>query len=421
MTIAFYIILLLLVLFVIAGIIAWIVFYYKLNLKNPNNRYKLGNLQGISHEKIVEEKLDFLQGQLMNQKEELSKIIKDQAQVINSFKDQAHNQDKEFVAQLTTLDANLKNLDQNLQKQDSDLKVNLGTQNNKLENKMSEVIKDITTLKQSSETLNSLDEKVKSLQNVFLNSKKRGNLGEYLLETILSDMYGNTPIWKSQHKLPSGNIVDAYLNFSNNREGVAIDAKFPLSNYNKHFESSDKLIQNKFLQEFKKDVKNRVDEVAKFINKNDNIFSAIMFIPSEDIFSFIFGEFPDEVISYALKKNVWLTSPTTLSAILFVIDKHTKELEFNQNIELIRKNLVTIKKDFDRWIERWDDFRLAVNKIPAKVDQLDITHNKIKKQYHNIMIDKDLTNDKIIDNQLTIEKNIKNKEQAETVILPDQH
>lgn len=391
MQIAFYVLLVL----IIMGVIGIPIFYfYKIKPQNHNPLLS----PGFNHEKIVQEKLQHLQEQLMSQKDELAKIIKEQSQVINNFKDQSHTQDKDFVAKLVTLETNLKNLDENIKKQDSDLKTNLGHQSHKLDGKITEVIKDITTLKESSKTLNSLDDNVKSLQNVFLNSKKRGNLGEYLLETILTDMYGNTAIWQSQHKLSSGNIVDAYLNFSNDREGVAIDAKFPLTNYNKHLESSDKVIQNRFLQEFKRDVKQRVDEVAKYINPNDKISSAIMFIPSEDVFSFIFGQFPDDVISYAFKKNVWLTSPTTLSAILFVIDKHTKELEFNQSIEIIRNNLIKMKKEFDRWIIRWEEFCNTINKLPSKVENLNITHHKIKNQYSNILVDKDLNDNKPINN-----------------------
>lgn len=257
----------------------------------------LANTSEVSYQKMVQDQLEKVQTELATQKNEL-------IQLIHTFKDQSHSQDKQFIEKVSTLNANLKNLEQNLTNQDKSLKSNLNEQNLQLDHKLTSLLKDLSELKTSSKTLTSLDENVKNIQNIFLNSKKRGNVGEYLLETILNDIYGNTQLWQTQYLLPSGQIVDAYINLGKGKEGIAIDSKFPISNYNKHLETSDKLIQHKFLQEFKKDFKARIDEVAKYINQANHISSAIMFIPSENIFSFVCAEFPDTLVSYALKKQV---------------------------------------------------------------------------------------------------------------------
>jgi len=87
-------------------------------------------------------------------------------------------------------------------------------------------------------------------------------------------------------------------------EDIVIDSKFPLTNYNNYVNAEDKITQDTYKKQFKTDVKNKVDEVTKYINPTNKITNAIMFIPSEEIFAFVYAQFPDEVINYAYKKHV---------------------------------------------------------------------------------------------------------------------
>lgn len=196
--------------------------------------------------------------------------------------------------------------------------------------------------------------------------------------------------WDRQYKLPTGTVVDALVKTGGAKENIAIDAKFPLTNYNKYLEASDIAIKNKYLNLFKQDLKDPINEVAKYINLENEISSAIMFVPSEDLFTFIYGQFPDDIITFAFKKRVWVTSPTTLSAILFVLEKHMREVAFNQNIEVIKTNLLKIKGEFDRWVERWQEFTKNFAKFNTNIEQLNTTHNKIHSQYQKILNEQQL-------------------------------
>jgi len=87
-------------------------------------------------------------------------------------------------------------------------------------------------------------------------------------------------------------------------EDIVIDSKFPLTNYNNYINAEEKVNKDIYKKQFKTDVKNKVDEVTKYINPTNKITNAIMFIPSEEIFAFVYSQFPDEVINYAYKKHV---------------------------------------------------------------------------------------------------------------------
>ncbi len=325
-----------------------------------------------------------LQNQLFDQKRELLTLI-------SEFQTNSVKNDTKFNQKLTILNEGLSNFQNNLSKQDTDLKNNLNHQGEIISKSFTDVLSNLKVLKESTTTLKEVEEKVKTLNDIFLNNKKRGNLGEYLLEKILSDMYGEGHQgWDRQYKLPTGTVVDALVKTGGTKENIAIDAKFPLTNYNKYLETSDTAIKNKYLNLFKQDLKDRINEVSKYINLENEISSAIMFVPSEDLFAFIYGQFPDDIITFAFKKRVWVTSPTTLSAILFVLEKHMRELAFNQNIEVIKINLLKIKVEFDRWVERWQEFTKNFAKFNTNIEQLNTTHNKIHSQYQKILNEQQL-------------------------------
>lgn len=276
----------------------------KTNKKGVENNDSALLQKDIENSKnLLEQQVKTLQEQLKTQKEDLEKLI-------SSFQSKFVDENKVLYGDIGKLQESLKNFKDNSDKQDSDLNNRLDNEKNVLSKSINEVLKDLENLKKSSETLNEVDEKVKKLNDIFFNSKKRGNLGEYLLETILIDMFGNNHnIWKRQYKLPSGGMVDAFVKTEGNKEGIAIDSKFPYENYNKYLDATEKLIQDKYLSSFKMDLQNRVSEVAKYIGFENNISIAIMFIPSEDIFSFIYAQFPDDFVKFAFKKHVWLASP----------------------------------------------------------------------------------------------------------------
>lgn len=347
-------------------------------------------------------KIENLQKQVAESKETISKTI-EKLTDINSRNDLFFNKN------LTELTEKIQVLKTDLSKQDSDLKTDLSGQKNAINKSFSDVMTNLTILTESSKSLKTVEDKIKDLNNVFLNSNKtRGNLGEYVLGKLLSDLYGETQeLWTEQYKLPDGNIVDALIKTGDDKEDIAIDSKFPLTNYNNFIKAEDKFAKDKFLKEFKRDLKTKVEEVAKYINKKNEISSAIMFIPSEDIFTFIYGEFQDDVITFALNKKVWITSPTTLSSILFVLDKHIKETKFNKNLEVIQTNLLKIKTDFDNWIKRWDIFKKDLTKMNTDVDNLDTTHKKITKKYEIIYKNQKLVPDEV---------EVANQDQPETEV-----
>ena len=107
-------------------------------------------------------------------------------------------------------------------------------------------------------------------------------------------------------------------------------------------------------KKFKIDVKKHIDAIGtKYIIPGITSTQAIMFLPAEAIFAEITAYHPD-LIEYANKKRVWLTSPTTLMSTLTVIQILVKNVERDKYSSIIHEELNKLGLEFTRYKERWN-------------------------------------------------------------------
>ena len=82
---------------------------------------------------------------------------------------------------------------------------------------------------------------------------------------------------------------------------LPVDAKFSLENYRRILAEDDKDKKKVLEKEFKKDLKKRIDETAKYIRpEEDTLEFAFMFIPAEGIY---YDLLINEVELFVLKMN----------------------------------------------------------------------------------------------------------------------
>src|SRR5438874_2043985 len=108
--------------------------------------------------------------------------------------------------------------------------------------------------------------------------------------------------------------VDAIIFGPEGKNNLAIDSKFPLKNYLPSVDSNlTEKEKQEFENKFESDVKAHIEKVAEYISEEDGTKSAIMFVPSEVIFSKIFSQrYYDTIAKIAFKKKVSICSPTLL-------------------------------------------------------------------------------------------------------------
>ncbi|PIZ76441.1 DNA recombination protein RmuC [Candidatus Peregrinibacteria bacterium CG_4_10_14_0_2_um_filter_38_24] len=244
----------------------------------------------------------------------------------------------------------------------------------------------LTKLDETNKQVLGFSEQMQSLENILKNPKQRGILGEYFLESLLSQVFQPNQ-YKIQYKFSNGEIVDAAVFMQD--KVIPIDAKFSLEKYNKIMEEKDETKRGQLEKEFKMDVKNRIDETAKYIRPKENTMDfAFMFIPAEGIYYNLLiykvGTLDvnaNDLIEYAFKKKVIIVSPISFFAYLQTVLEGMKNVKMQESMGEIKKNI----EDLGRHLNSYETFVQKMgNSLGTTVNMYNSAHKEFKK------IDKDI-------------------------------
>ena len=224
---------------------------------------------------------------------------------------------------------------------------------------------------------------------IFDNDKK-------LLKLINTANTNNIKVYELQHKFPTGNIADAVIFAPEPLGTVAIDSKFPLENYQNMIDKNiSKVERDIYEKKFKADVKKHIDDIKdKYIIPNITSNQAFMFLPAEALFAEL-NAYHQEIIEYAYKNRVWITSPTTLMSMLTVVQTVIKNMERDKYAIIIQKELQALSVEFSRYKERWDSLQKSIEKVSKDVKDVNVTTEKISDKFESINkveVDKFITN-----------------------------
>ena len=216
--------------------------------------------------------------------------------------------------------------------------------------------------------------------------KSRGIYGEVNLKHIMENVFGvNNKIYKLQCTLPNTTIADCVLYAPEPLGTIIIDSKFPLENYqmmvDKNLSPSERAMHEK---QFKIDVKKHIDAISsKYIIQGVTSDQAIMFLPAEAIFAEI-NAYHADILDYAYRKKVWITSPTTLISTLSVIQMIIKNIERDKYTSIIHEELNKLGLEFSRYKDRWDKLAKSIQTVNKDVENVHITTEKISKKFEMI-------------------------------------
>ena len=249
------------------------------------------------------------------------------------------------------------------------------------------VLERLGKIDEAQKKIDSLSSDIVSLQGIITDKKSRGIYGEVNLNHILSSVFGdkNDKVYQLQFSFDNNTIADAVVFAPEPLGLVAIDSKFPLENYrimvDKNFDKASRETAAKL---FKSDVKKHIDAIAsKYIIPGVTSDQAIMFLPAEAIFAEL-NAYHNDLIEYAYKKRVWITSPTTLMSTLTTIEVIIKNSERDKYAKVIQTELTKLSVEFGRYKERWDKLSRSIETVSKDVEDIHITTDKITKRFDSI-------------------------------------
>ena len=250
-----------------------------------------------------------------------------------------------------------------------------------------EVMSRISRIDQAQKKIEQLSSDVVSLQDILTDKKSRGVFGEIQLEHMLASVFGekNDSIYRLQHILSNKKIVDAFLLLPGPLGNICVDAKFPLENYQRMYNKGLSEGQRaKACKEFKRNVKKHIDDIAdKYMIHGETADQAIMFLPAEAIFAELHA-YHNDLIVFAQKRSVWITSPTTFFASLTTIQVILKDVERSQYAHVIQEHLEKLAIDFGRYRERWDHLASHIETVSKDVKNIHTTSGKISSKFERI-------------------------------------
>ena len=278
---------------------------------------------------------------------------------------------------------------ENLNKQLQDSKQDQKNMEVRFSETINKLTKELEKIKGTNEQVLTFANQMKTLEKILGNQKQRGILGEIQLENLLANVLP-PELFQMQYSFNNGEAVDAVIKVGDFI--IPIDAKFSLDNYNKMIESdeidTDKL--NDLEKKFKNDIKNRIDETAKYIRPNEGTVDyAYMFIPADGLYQDLLNNKVGslkinqrDLVSYAYEKKVMIVSPMSLFPMLQVTSKALNNMKVEESIQEIMINLEKLENHLNAYYTYHKKLGISLSTV---VNHYNVSNNEFKK------IDKDIT------------------------------
>jgi DNA recombination protein RmuC len=234
---------------------------------------------------------------------------------------------------------------------------------------------------------------IAGLEQILRSPKVRGGLGESFLDGLLGQMLPREH-YELQYAFATGDRVDAVVKIGGRL--VPVDAKFPLENFRRLLQEPEEDKRRPLRRAFARDVKARVDEIAKrYILPDEGTFDfALMYIPAENVYYEIIVKSDDaeadSPAAYALGRHVIPVSPNSLYAYLQVIVLGLRGLQIEKDAREIQSRLGRLRGDLEKFRDafdvvgkhlgnarnKFDEAAAALDRVEAKLEGIDGTRDQ---------------------------------------------
>ncbi len=237
-----------------------------------------------------------------------------------------------------------------------------------------------TLIKKHEDITTKLKDTTDHLKQALASSKKRGEWGERMAEDIihLVGMVEGVNYLKQKTLKNSSGRPD-YTFLMPNHLKINMDVKFPLDNYLNYLEAESDKDRKRYKDELLKNTRTMIKQVTTrdYINPSEHTVDyVLMFIPNEQVFSFI-NESDTMIMDEALKKKVVLCSPFTLYAVLAVIRQGIENFNLEQTASEILKLLGEFLKQWNNYKDKFKVMGDRLDSAKKEYDALDGTRTNM--------------------------------------------
>lgn len=223
------------------------------------------------------------------------------------------------------------------------------------------------------------------LKELLSNNQMRGAFGEQVAENLLQmaglvigQDYSKNETQQTKETRPDFTI------FLPDQTKINIDVKFPYASLVKYVETEDKTAKERYLREFKQDVKNKIKQVCTrdYINPEEKTVDfVILFIPNEMIFSFIYDKMND-IWEDAMQKKVILAGPFSFTAILRMVKQAYTNFRYQENLHHIIGLIQKFDTEYQKYTSAVDTLG---ERIASTGRQFDVVANTRNRQLTSVV------------------------------------
>ena len=209
----------------------------------------------------------------------------------------------------------------------------------------------ISALDAAQARIEALSGEMLTLQQILSDKQARGAFGEVRLADLLRDAVPEAHL-RFQAVLSNGRRADCLLLLPDPPGPIAIDAKFPLEGYRALISATGEAEKRSAERAFRKALTTHIRDISeRYILPGETADGAVMFLPSEAVFAELHARFGD-LVEAAHRARVWITSPTTLMAVLTTLRGLLRDARLQSGAAGLRTELAALAGEADRLAAR---------------------------------------------------------------------
>lgn len=214
---------------------------------------------------------------------------------------------------------------------------------------------------------------MKELQDFLKSPKLRGNIGEEVLNDLISQMFPKNS-FHLQYQFKSGERVDAAI--KTDAGILPIDSKFPMENFLKMAKAESKEEKEGHVKNFTRDVKKHIDDISKkyILPEEGTMDFALMYVPSESVYYELVSI--NEIIEYARKQRVYIVSPNTLYIHLQTILLSFEGRKIESKSKEVFRMLRALKTDYGKTRENLSVLGRHLNNASSQFSNVSLSLDK---------------------------------------------
>ena len=241
----------------------------------------------------------------------------------------------------------------------------------------------LSLIDKAQQEITALSGQVVELQQILDNKQARGAFGEAQLADIVRDGLPETA-YAFQHTLSNGRRADCLIRLPNPPGPVVVDSKFPLEAYQRWRGAENDEAARAALAALRSDTQKHATDIAeRYIIPGETADAALMFLPSESVFSELHSRLPD-LVDKCRAMRVYPVSPNTMALTLNTVRAIMRDVKMREQAGLIQNEVRVLMEDVTRLNDRIGKLRSHFGQAEKDIELIETSGRKISSRAERI-------------------------------------